>query len=186
MDAKKIFDEVWGPNGHYREGSTCLRLIPFLRKYIPDGSIINDYGSGTGRADVELLKYGYTINMVDVSDVALEPEARSLIGDRLTYTVSPLEKLPKDFVVAAWGICINVLMTVDPYLLEKILSEMRRTCRNLIIEVYDTADYRCGMDMTLIKEGPEFWNACLKRHWPNVESVPSPEHPRRYITIGRE
>ena len=147
--------------------------------------MINDYGAGTGRADVELLQYGHTINMVDISDVALEASAKYWIGKGLTYTVCPLQKLPKDFPVAEWGICINVLMTVDPYFLEPILAEMRRTCSNLIIEVYDTADFRLGRDMTLIKEPPEFWYAALKRHWPIVESHPSPEHPRRSITIGR-
>ena len=123
--------------------------------------------------------------MVDFSDVALEDDARSRIGHRLSYTVAPLESLPPAFPIADWGICINVLMVVDPLKLDKIMQEMRRTCKNLIIEVYDTADFRLGRDMTTIKGNAEFWATEMKKHWPIVESYPSPEHVHRYITIGR-
>jgi len=75
--------DIW-TRGHYREGSTCLRLLPFLRRYIPEGSEVNDYGSGTGRAEPGLLEFCDRVNMVDFADAALEDEARALIGDRLT------------------------------------------------------------------------------------------------------
>lgn len=178
------FNDIW-TNGHYREGSTCLRLLPFLRKHIPEGSVVNDYGSGTGRAEKGLLEFCSKVNMVDWASVALEAEARELIGPNLTYTVAPLEQLPLDFPVAEWGICINVLMTVAPEKLDAIMSEIRRTCNNLIIEVYDSPDIRLGKDLTLIKGKPEYWAREMRKHWPVVESHPSPEHPRRYITIGR-
>jgi hypothetical protein len=180
----ELYNDIW-TNGFYREGSTCLRLLPFLRRFIPPGSVVNDYGSGTGRAEKGLLEFCSKVNMVDWASVALEDEARNLIGQRLTYTVAPLEALPADFPIADWGICINVLMVVDPLKLDSIMSEMRRTCRNLIIEVYDTADFRLGQDRTLIKGDPAFWAAEMRKHWPIVESHPSPEHPHRYITIGR-
>ncbi len=180
----ELYNEIW-EKAHYREGSTCLRLVPFLLKYIPEGSIINDYGSGTGRAEVELLKHNYKINMVDWANAALEAPTKALIGEHLTYTVAPLEKLPIDFPVADWGICINVLMVVDPEKLDDILAEMWRTCRNLIIEVYDTADIRLGQDRTLIKGDPLFWVPKLKRLWAEVEFIPSPEHKRRYIFVCR-
>lgn len=181
----EYFNEVW-EKGEYRRGSTCQRLVPFLCEYIPKGSTINDYGSGTGRAEILLLDQGYSVNMVDFASVALEDATRALIGKRLTYTVSPLESLPDDFPKAEWGICINVLMTVDPAKLDQIMKEMRRTCRNLIIEVYDRADVRLGKDLTLVKGNAEFWAKEMSKHWPYVESVPSPEHYGRYITIGRE
>jgi SAM-dependent methyltransferase len=179
-----LYAEIW-THGHYREGSTCLRLVPWLRKHIPAGSVVNDYGSGTGRAERGLLEFCSRVNMVDWADVALEQDARSLIGDRLSYTVSPLEALPAGFPVADWGICINVLMVVDPAKLDAIMQEMRRTCRNLIVEVYDTPDLRLGKDRTLIKGNAEFWAAKMREYWPVVESHASPEHTRRYIVIGR-
>lgn len=184
MTTAQEFNEVW-EKGEYRRGSTAQRLVPFLLRYIPAGATINDYGSGTGRAEIELLKAGYSINMVDFASAALEEATRMLIGKKLTYTISPLEDLPADFPVADWGICINVLMTVDPLKLDKIMAEMRRTCRNLIIEVYERPDVRLGKDLTTVKGDAAFWAREMKKHWDVVESVPSPEHYGRYITIGR-
>lgn len=184
MTTPGTYNTIW-TKGQYREGSTCLRLLPFLRHYIPDGSVVNDYGSGTGRAEKGLLEWCARVNMVDFAEVALEDEARALLGERLTYAVSPLEKLPQNFPVADWGICINVLMVCDPAKLQDILAEIRRTCRNLIVEVYDVPDVRLGENRTLIVGDAAYWAGELRKHWPNVESVRSPEHPRRYITICR-
>lgn len=185
MTTPQEFNQIW-QNGNYRLGSTCRRLVSFLRGIIPAGSTVNDYGSGTGRAEVELRKYGYKINMVDFADAALEKEARALIGEYLTYTIAPLESLPADFPVADWGLCINVLMLVDPEKLDAISREMRRTCRNLIIEVYDWPDVRLGVDRTLTKQNAFWWAELVRQYWPYVETMPSPEHRRRYIIIGRE
>ena len=123
--------------------------------------------------------------MVDIADNALEDAARALIGNGITHTIAPLDALPADFPVADWGICINVLMLVDPDRLDAILAEMRRTCRNLIVEVYDMDDVRLGRNWTTIKGDAAWWAAKLSNHWPVVESLESPEHPRRYITIGK-
>ena len=76
MTTPAIFTDIWN-KGQYRLGSTCQRLVPFLRGIIPAGSIVNDYGSGTGRAEKSLLGFCSKINMVDFSDAALEKEARA-------------------------------------------------------------------------------------------------------------
>jgi hypothetical protein len=182
MTNPAIFNDVW-QNGRYRLGSTADRLIPFLVERIPPDSVINDYDSGTGRADVKLLDLGYSINMVDFADVALEQAPRSRLCDRLTYQVAPLWSLPGDFPIADFGICINVLMTVDPSRLDDIQKEMRRTCRNLIVEVYDWPDIRLGIDMTTIKGDAEWWASEMSKYWPCVGSFESPEHKHRFITI---
>ena len=96
MADAKTYNEIW-ERGDYRRGSTCLRLLPWLRKVIPPGSVVNDYGSGTGRAEKGLLEWCAKVNMVDWASVALEDEARSLIGERLTYTVSPPGSAPPGF-----------------------------------------------------------------------------------------
>lgn len=185
MTTPEIFDDVW-QHGFYREGSCSLRMIPEMMKNIQPGSTINDYGSGTGRADVKLVEMGFRVNMVDFSDVALEEPARALVdGDRLTYTIADLAALPGDFPVADWGICVGVLMTVDPEKLDAICREIRRTCRNLWVETYDTPDMRRGRDFTTIHQPGAWWAETLRKYWPHVEAHPSPEHKRRSITICR-
>ena len=184
MKTAEFYNDVWN-KAEYRHGSTCQRLVPLLRKYIPENSVVNDYGSGTGRAEELLLEFCSRVHMVDFAPDALEDQARSLIGDRLTYTISPLESLPEDFPIADWGICINVLMTCELEKLDDIMKEMRRTCKNLIIENYDLSDIRLGIDMTSIKGDANFWRDQMSRYWPIVESINSPEATFRYITIGR-
>ena len=98
----RTFEEVW-EKGDYRRGSTAQRLVPFLRGVIPPGSTINDYGSGTGRAEILLHRDGYRVNMVDFAANALEEEARALIGERITYAVAELDHLPEAFPLADWG-----------------------------------------------------------------------------------
>lgn len=118
-----------------------------------------------GLAEIELLKRGHKVNMVDISDKALDSHTRSLIGEKLTYTLCPLEALPEDFPIAEWGICINVLMTVDPAKLDSIMRNMRRTCWNLIIETYDMNDMRLGRQM---KGDMSFWTQEMSKYWPVV------------------
>jgi len=184
MTTPEIYNEIW-KRGQYRNGSTCQRLLPFLRSIIPPGSTVNDYGCGTGRAERGLLEFCSRVNMVDFAAEALEDEARELLGERLTYAIAPLDRLPEDFPVSDWGICINVLMLADPGKLDAILGGIRRTCRNLVVEVYDWSDIRLGVDRTLIKKDAAWWAETLRRFWPKVESVKSPEHPRRHIVVCR-
>ena len=134
MATKSDYERVWvGPD--YRRGSCAQRLVPFFATQIPAGSDINDYGSGTGRAAVELNRMGYKVNMVDFASNAIEKEALDNLSDRLTYTVADLTALPADFPVADWGLCIQVLMFVENIeIMHRMLSEMRRTCKNIIIE----------------------------------------------------
>mgnify|MGYP000895101235 CR=1 FL=1 len=181
---EEIFKNVWDA-GNYRLGSTALRLVPFITNIIPNGTEINDYGAGTGRADVLLVDKGYKVNMVEFADNAIEKPARELIGKGLTLTIAPLWKLPDDFAITEWGICINVLMTVDPDRLDEIQKEMKRTCRNLIVEAYDWPDMRLGRDMTTIKLDADGWAKEMGKYWSIVEKHQSPENPRRYITICR-
>jgi hypothetical protein len=186
MTNPELYNRIWN-EAFYREGSCSKRMIPVMLNYIQDNSVINDYGSGTGRAEVDLLSLnkGFKINMVDFAEVALEDDARSLIGPDLTYLVCSLETLPEDFPIADWGICIGVLMIIDPDKLGNVLSEIRRTCRNLFVEVYDAVDVRLGEDRTLIKGDGFWWRDKLGEYWPCVEYVKSPEHASRYIIICR-
>ncbi|MEN6464606.1 MAG: methyltransferase domain-containing protein, partial [Syntrophaceae bacterium] len=125
----------------------------------------------------------YKINMVDIAENALEDAAKGKLGDDLSLTIAPLWQLPQDFPHADWGYCIDVLMTVPPEKLDDILAEIRRTCESLFCQVYDWPDERLRIDYTTIKETPEWWEAKLKRYWPSVQRLESPEHKRRYIFV---
>lgn len=185
VEHQKKFRKIWD-EGNYRLGSTAQRMASFIAARIPAGSSITDYGSGTGRAEVALLKSNpYKITMIDIAENALEDEARSILGS----PDSPLNMIIADLAdlsqvpLAEWGMCINVLMVVQPEKLDRILSEISRTCRNLIFEAYDFTDIRLGKDMTTVKKNRQEWEEKLSEYWQDVVFEPSPESVRRYIFV---
>lgn len=182
-----MFQDVWD-NGNYRMGSTAQRLVRRILNLIPADATINDYGSGTGRAEVEILhaRPKQKINMFDIAENALEPAARALVNrnNGVTFTHADLSDL-SGIPHAKWGMCINVLMTVQPEKLDTILGEIRRTCDNLFFEAYDFEDMRLGRQMTTVKMNGEAWKAKLSQFWPDVQFERSPESARRYIFVCR-
>jgi len=181
------FERVWDPEGEgrYRHGSPGQRLAPRFAPYAPAGAIVNEYGSGTGRAVVALhkLRPDLKINMIDIAANALEQQATDLLSADITFRLGCLWDLPPDFPRADWGYCIDVLMCVPPEKLSTILPGIRRTCRNLFLQVYDWEDCRLGINYTTITEGPDWWEGQLAAVWPSVERLKSEEHARRYIFI---
>jgi DMSO/TMAO reductase YedYZ molybdopterin-dependent catalytic subunit len=186
---KDRFEQIWHPDdrARYRQGSAGQRYAKQFLGYVANGATINEYGSGTGRAVVEIkrLRPDVKINMIDIADNALEPEARGLIGPDVTYTIADLSALPLNFPVADWGYCVGVLMLIAPETLDDILCEIRITCRNLFVEVYNLSDVRCGIELTTIKQDWPWWSDKLREHWPNVEFIQSKEHRQRFIFICR-
>lgn len=184
---KQRFEKIWHPNDQakYRLGSAGQRYAQQFLAYVPMGATINEYGSGTGRAVVEIKRQrpDTKINMIDIAENALEPEAKALIDSDVTYTIGDLAALPDNFPVADWGYCVGVLMLVAPETLDDILKEIRRTCRNLFVEVYNLSDVRCEIELTTIKQDFLWWDDKLREHWPNVEFIQSKEHRQRFIYI---
>lgn len=188
MNWQERFKMIWETKeATYRQGSAGQRYASMFLRYVPEGSAINEYGSGTGRAVVEIkrLRPDVKINMIDLADNALEDKAQSLIGDGVTFTLADLATLPESIPVADWGYCVGVLMLVDPEHLQAILKEIRRTCRNLFVEVYNWSDIRLSIELTTIKKDWPEWADMLREHWPSVEYVKSPEHPQRFVFICR-
>ena len=188
---KKRFETVWDPEGQgkYRMGSPGQRMIKYFIQHHKEGQKVNEYGSGTGRAVMALLdqRPGTKINMVDIAENAMEDPCRKALEENpdLTFTLAPLWKLPKDFPSADWGLCIEVLCFVPPEKLDACLREIRRTCRNLFVQVYDWQDRRCGYDLTTIIMDGVSWRKKFMEFWRVVDQIPHPETPRRFLFVCR-
>jgi trans-aconitate methyltransferase len=182
LNQKNKFEQIWD-KGDYRLGSTAQRMLPLILEVIPENATINDYGCGTGRMEVELIRERpkQNVTMIDIAENALEYELiylKFILADLTDLSSAPH---------ADWGICINVLMTVQPDNLDTILKEIRRTCDNLIMEVYDFDDsIRLGLQLTTVKKNAAEWMDKLKEHWQDIECMQSPESKQRYIFICRE
>ena len=177
------FETVWDPEGQgkYRLGSCGLRLIDTFLDVAKPRGVVNDYGSGTGRAAVKMVKAGLRVNCVDIATNAMEDEARALIGNGITFTHASLWDLPKGFPRAEYGFCADVLMTIPTERLELTLVNIRLTCETLFCEMYPWADVRCGYDLTATKGDADFWKNELSQWWLMVTQIPSQEDHRRCI-----
>lgn len=185
------FEKVWDVNGpgKYRMGSPGQRMIKYFIQHCRKGQTVNEYGSGTGRAVVELLRVrpGTEIHMVDIAANAMENECRELMKtENLSFSLAPLWKLPKQFPYADWGLCIEVLCFVPPEKLDDCIREIHRTCDRLFVQVYDWQDRRCGYDLTTVIMDGKGWLKKLQEHWRHVEQYPHPEISRRYLFVCGE
>jgi hypothetical protein len=183
LEWQKRFETIWDPamNGMYRRGSCGLRLInTFLEVMQPSGTV-NDYGSGTGRAAVQMVKAGLKVNCIDIATNAMEDEAAGLLGRGITFTHGSLWALPQTFEHNVFGFCCDVLMTIPEDKIDACLFQIRRTCDNLFMEAYPWQDSRCGMDLTATQGDAEYWRKKLEAHWPIVKQYPSEEDHRRVI-----
>ena len=182
QNQKDKFEKIW-EKGDYRLGSTAQRMLPLILEVIPESATINDYGCGTGRMEVELIKERpkQNVTMIDIAENALEYEL--IYCSNLKFILADLTELSA-VPHADWGVCVNVLMTVQPDKLDVILKEIRRTCDNLIMEVYDFDDsIRLGLQLTTVKKNAAEWMDILKEHWDKIEYRQSPESKQRYIFI---
>ena len=186
-DQQTKFEAVWNPQGHgnYRLGSPGARLVKRFMQYAPPGCVVNDYGAGTGRASVALWAAGYRVNMVEIAGNALEAEALASLGEGLNWIQASIWVLPAKFPKANWGYCIEVLMTLPAERLDQAVREIRRTCRNLFVQVADWSDRRLGMEFNTIRMDAESWQTKLLEHWNTVERLLSEEDYRRYIFVCR-
>jgi SAM-dependent methyltransferase len=174
---------VWN-EGDYRRGSTAERMLPIIYSTIPESATINDYGCGTGRMELELIKARpeQKITMIDIAPNAPEDIAKHFDNGFIKFIIADLADLG-NLAKADWGICINTLMVVKPEMLDTILKEIKRTCDNLLFEAYDLEDYRLGEQMTTVIKDKTEWYFELLKHWRKVSFMQSPESPRRYIFI---
>lgn len=184
QEHQKKFELIWS-KGDYRRGSTAQRLTDTFLLYIPPKATINDYGSGTGRAEMEILqkRHDQKICMIDIAKNALEPPAKALVERGILKFIhadlTDLGEVPH----ADWGLCINVLMTVQKSKLDIILKQIANTCDNLFFEAYDLKDFRLGMDMTTVKLSKEEWNSLFLKYWNEVTFIQSKESNHRYIFV---
>ncbi len=179
-EQRNAFIDIWD-RGKYRLGSPGERIVPMFAARLTPSCMVNDYGSGTGRAALLLRRLGHPVNMVDIAPNALEEPARAALGPGLTFTLASAWDLPEDFPVAPWGFSAEMLMTIPPAKIELTLENIRRTCENFFCQVYNRIDVRVGHHANLIQEGPEWWQALLEAYWPDVTRIESQEISTRYI-----
>lgn len=183
---KEKFENIWGPEGNYRKGSCGQRLAPYFITVVRQPNVVvNDYGSGTGRSAVELVKAGFTVRMFDIAENALEEEAHSLLGKGLTFRQACLWDLPEDVEKTSWGFCADVLMLIPQDKIDATLECIERTCENCFFEVYDWSYKWREVEYTLTQWTAAQWEAKLNEYWQEVERLKIHGQETRMIFVAR-
>lgn len=100
VEAGKKWDnraEYWSENSeHMWEKGSRKTIIPFIANYIPKGSKFADIGCGDGYGSYRLVKEGYNVIGIDISDEMIETAIRKWgqYSDQLSFIKADLTSLP--------------------------------------------------------------------------------------------
>ena len=188
LNQKQKFESIWAPEaqGHYRKGSCGQRLVPEFVRVTNAPFVVNDYGSGTGRSAVELAKLGYTVRMFDIASNALEDEAKSMLGGKLSFREANLWDLPDDIEKTPWGFCVDVLMLIPPEKIDATLAGISRTCDNCFFEVYAWSYKWREVEYTVTQWDAQKWLEKFKEYWPDVKQLQIPGQEPRMIFVAKK
>lgn len=98
--AKKGWDErapLWKEQSEDMwETGSRKTIIPFFKKYVPEGSSVLDVGCGDGYGSLKLWEAGYFVTGVDLSDemIALCRERKTVEMDGLAFLQADMLDLP--------------------------------------------------------------------------------------------
>jgi len=101
LEYKKIFDELNAKQiyhfGSYISASQYIRAYNLVRKYLKDGSLILDWGCGSGHFSYFLLSLGYNVSAFTIEDECyLSEHLYQSFADRYSIIKgqNPLSNLP--------------------------------------------------------------------------------------------
>ncbi|MCA0985056.1 class I SAM-dependent methyltransferase [Halobacillus yeomjeoni] len=117
--------EMWNSKSRtmWEEGSRKT-IIPFLRKYISEGSHIADLGCGDGYGSYKLFQEGFRVTGLDLSQDMIDRANAHSNSEELTFVQGDLTDLPFEKDSFDGVMAVNSLeWTEVPY---KGLEEMRR------------------------------------------------------------
>lgn len=116
LKEKKKYDRLWDFFPEYREYSPADILAPLFIDFFQDqtkaGDSIIDFGCGTGRSSLPLLKENFKVSLVDFCENCLDTEIflKTLESkDTLRFIQGCLWDLPDNLEQAEWIICFDVL-----------------------------------------------------------------------------
>ncbi|OIK15463.1 methyltransferase [Bacillus sp. MUM 116] len=117
--------DSWHSNsrGMWESGSR-KEIIPFLKKYLPDGAAICDLGCGDGFASVKLAKMGHPVTGVDLSEQMLEKASLLAKGTSAQFIKSDISEVPQAANSFDAVMAINSLEWTESPI--KVLFEIKR------------------------------------------------------------
>jgi hypothetical protein len=171
------YEAIW-KHDSYRKVSPGLEGVhQALARLDPDpGSSICDFGCGTGRTVLYLMKNGFDAFGVDITETAVEspiPFIEAALWDG--------SKLPK----VEYGLCTDVLEHIPTERVRETLQAMHDACSVAVYLDIDTIPDSFGvligrrLHMTVMSA--ESWKELLGQFWPVVEDYTTGERQAVFV-----
>ncbi|MBX7067165.1 MAG: class I SAM-dependent methyltransferase [Parachlamydiales bacterium] len=166
------YERIWTTFPEYREEGPADYLTPVFLHYFPiqKGESIIDFGCGSGRSALPLLKAGLKVHLVDICDSCLDPEIFLLqMQGAIEFTKGCLWSLPKDLNPADWGICFDVLEHLPEEKIDVVLQTLSsRIKKGGLFSIFlkeDQFGQAVGEKLHLTVQPAEWWKEKIGRHF---------------------
>lgn len=152
------YEKVWR-DPRYRENSPGENaVVQFIARAKPTwGSHVIDFGCGTGRAALALMRAGMRVTMMDFAENCLDTSVRESLSDDLRFIRHDIEK-PSP-VVAEYGFCADVMEHIPEGKVDEVLTNILTAAKNVFFSIHTGAD--CGIDLIgevlHVTQRPEEW-----------------------------
>jgi len=174
---KKKYEAIW-EHPRYRvhsPGENSLQAFLSIINPQPASKIV-DFGSGCGRASLELAKLGYQIQMIDLTEKSMDDEVRTSVdngfnGMRFMEGSIWDISVPMDPLSGDYGYCCDVMEHIPPkyvmQTLSNIMMRVEKGCFFYICFVPDVFGKAIGQPLHLTVRSFSWW----KEHLSEVGEV---------------
>lgn len=148
---KEKYEKIW-QDGRYRNSSPGYKLAKLFFYYAKNAKdeSVTDFGCGTGRAALRFLGNKMHVQLVDITESALDESIKSLchIDERVRFVEASVWELPDEVVATDWIFSADLLEHLPE---ERIDAALRNMASRTKKRRYATNLFRRGA----------FWRA----HW---------------------
>ena len=152
------YREMWKHDAYRTTAPGELVIDLFMDWANPKGEVY-DFGCGTGRAMLEMVKYGLNPLGIDFTDNSRDEEARKLPFLQWDITKrTPLKHIQ-------YGYCTDVLEHIEPENVDSVLDTIAWACSSCFFQISTVPDHMgalIGHPLHLTVQSPDWWTDKLK------------------------
>ena len=138
--------------------------VPFiLQAKPPRGTVITDWGTGTGRGALFLHECGYQLQLIDIAENCLDDDVRGVLGDKLQLATL-WDATPEH---APTGYCTDVMEHIPPEMVEATIANIMQHCDKVYFNICFHEDHfgkEIGDHLHLTVKPFKWWRDLLRQY----------------------